>query len=94
MCLVPRVIRHAQTTKAFGTLIVPQWLSAPFWPLLFPDGSDPADFVVGWVDLPIGTELILPGLTGANLFIGFPNAPVLAVNITLTQGPKVSYPWL
>jgi len=86
VCLVPRVIRHAQNTKAFGTLIVPQWLLVPFWPLLFPNGSDPADFVVGWVDLPIGTELILPGLMGANLFVGSPNTPVLAVNIDF--GPR------
>jgi len=87
VCLVPRVRRHAQNTKAFGTLIVPQWLSAPFWPLLFPNGSNPAGFVVGWVELPIGTELILPGLTGANLFIGIPNTPVLAVNINFGPGP-------
>ena len=26
--LVPRVIRHAQNTKAVGTLIVPQWCSS------------------------------------------------------------------
>ena len=28
--LVPRIIRHAQNTKASGTLIILQWLSAPF----------------------------------------------------------------
>ena len=37
--LVPRVIRHAQNTNAKGTLVVPQWLSSLFWPLLFPDGT-------------------------------------------------------
>ena len=34
--LVPRVIRHAQQTGAKGTLIVPRWVSAPLWLLLFP----------------------------------------------------------
>ena len=45
--LVPRVVRHAQNTKANGTLIIPQWLSSPFWPLLFPNGFAPAEFVEG-----------------------------------------------
>ena len=67
ICLVPRVIRHAQNTKAFGTLVVPQWLSALFWPILFPNGWD---LNVDWVELPTGTVLILPGRAGANLFQG------------------------
>ena len=35
-----------------GTLIVPLWRSAPFWPLLTTDGSHLAHFVEDWVDLP------------------------------------------
>ena len=81
VCLVPRVIRHAQNTKASGTLIIPQWLSAPFWPLLFPNGSDPAEFVLAWLELPTTAELVLPGLSGTNLFKGIPNTAVLAVRI-------------
>ena len=81
VCLVPRTIRHAQRTKAFGTLIVPQWLSAPFWPILFPNGYDPVQFIMDWVELPMMGELILPGLSGANLFNGPPNTPVLAIQI-------------
>ena len=34
MFLVPRLLRHAQSTKAQGTLIVPHWVSSPFWPVL------------------------------------------------------------
>ena len=33
--LVPRVIRHLFVCRSIGTLIVPKWLSAPFWPMLF-----------------------------------------------------------
>ena len=73
--LIPRVIRHAQKSKAKGTLIVPQWLSSPFWPLLYPNGSDPADFITSWLELPRSNELILPGHSGANLFNGYPNTP-------------------
>ena len=44
--------------------------------------------------MPIGTELILPGLTGANfnLFIGIPNTPVLAANINLNPA-QLSSTW-
>ena len=70
-----------KNTKASGTLIIPQWLSAPFWPLLFPNGSDPTEFVLARLELPTTAELILPGLSGANLFKGIPNTAVLAVSI-------------
>ena len=33
--LVPRVIRHLAECGAEGTLIVPEWVSSPFWPMLF-----------------------------------------------------------
>ena len=79
--LVPRVIRHAQNQRAKGTLIVPQWLSSPFWPLLFPNGMDPADFVIGCCELPSSEELILPGQSGKSLFRGLPNTPVLALRL-------------
>ena len=68
--LVPRVIRHAQNTNAKGTLVVPQWLLSPFWPLLFPDGIDPAEFVKEYMELPKTETLILPGQLGTSLFQG------------------------
>ena len=58
--LIPRVVRHAQNThctKASGTLIIPQWPLAPYWPLLFPNGWDSADFVSDWLELPISETL-------------------------------------
>ena len=70
--LIPRVIRHAQLAGAKGTLIVPQWVSAPFWPLLFPNGVDPAGFILEWLELPLSDVLILPGYSGAKLFPAFP----------------------
>ena len=38
--LIPRVLRHAQATKAMGTLLVPKWPSATFWNLLFGRNAD------------------------------------------------------
>jgi len=76
--LIP-VIRHAQATGVRGTLIVSQWISAPFWPLLFPNGIDPAAFILEWPKLPLSDTLVLPGYSGANLFVEYPYTPVLAV---------------
>lgn len=50
--LIPWLLRHACVTKAMGTLILLQWLSAPFWPLLYPDGIYPAEFIQGVLELP------------------------------------------
>ena len=86
--LVPRVVRHAQNTKANGTLIIPQWCSSPFWPLLFPDGFSPAEFVKGVIELPNCDTLILPGQSGANLFKGLPNTPVLALRLVFDDASK------
>ena len=46
VALIPRLIQHASRTKAEGTLIISQWPSAPFWPLIFPEGWQPAKFVI------------------------------------------------
>ena len=44
--------------------MVSQWISSPFWPLLFPNGVDPANFVVEYVVLPNSEMLILPRQSG------------------------------
>ena len=78
--LVARVIGHARVCKASGTLIVPEWQSAPFWPLLHPSKGEFADFVFDIQELPLSEFLILPGLSGSTLFHGkMPNTRVLAL---------------
>ena len=42
----------AQATNTAGTLVVPQWCSAPYWPLLFPDKVHPAEFIKDVVVIP------------------------------------------
>ena len=81
MYLVPRVVRHTLSTKENGTLIIPQGLSSPFWPLLFPNGFTTANFVVGAIELPSSEALIISGQSGANLFKDLPNTPVLALKL-------------
>jgi len=58
--LVPRTLRHMRSCSAQGTLIVPLWRSAPFWPLLTTNGSHLAHFVEDWVDLlPLNTTFCM-----------------------------------
>ena len=70
--------------KAQGTLIVPAWQLAPFWPVLYPDGSHVASFVMKVRELPLKEGLFLPKRSGAVLFKGTPNTQVLAAYINFT----------
>ena len=83
--LINRVIQNAKVTKAEGTLIVPAWRSAPFWPILYPDGCNPADFIKKVRELPQREGLILPTRSGAVLFKGVPNTKVLALFINFAN---------
>ena len=83
--LIPRLIRHAEVTKAQGTLVIPQWPSAPFWPLLFPSESRPAECVQQILELPRRVDLFLPGLSGSSVFKGTPNVAVLALRLKFGQ---------
>ena len=79
--LIPRTIRHAQHTQASGTLIVPEWPSAPFWPFLFPEGETAAPFVKAPLVLPGTTNLVCQGRSGSSLFKGKPNTNLLALRL-------------
>ena len=63
--LVVRVMKHAEVCHASGTLVVPCWESAPFWPLLCTDGMGYASFVV---DVRMVPACTLQGRSGGNLF--------------------------
>ena len=80
VALIPRVIAHAQACGARGTLIVPEWQTSPFWPVLHPTLERFADFVLEIQELPLSEFLILPGVSGNTLFKGKPpNTRVLAL---------------
>ena len=49
ICLILRVLLHRRNCKASGSLIVPLWHSAPFWPMICPDGRRfPVLLLTGW----------------------------------------------
>ena len=81
VALIPRLIQHASRTKAEGTLIIPQWPSAPFWPLIFSEGGQPAKFVIEVIRLPAVDWILVPGRSGKTLFTGPPNTSMLALRL-------------
>ena len=59
--LIPQTIPHASKTSSKGTLIMPAWPSAPYWPMLYPAGCEIASFIKEvWV-LPKSQQMVLPG---------------------------------
>ena len=68
--------------ESFGTLIVPEWQSAPFWPLLCPDGQA---FVQSAIILPNHGELIVPGQSGQVLPVDYCNVLALRISFIETE---------
>ena len=64
--LIPKVLQHLRACKAVGTLIVPHWVSWPWWTLFQPAPGRWAPFVTGVVPLPHVADLFLPGPLGGN----------------------------
>ena len=84
--LIPRIIHHAQACSAIGTLVVPYWPSASFWPMLCPPMGQFEKFIVEVWELPRIRELFLPGRSGIALFNGeVPNTKVLALRCEFSK---------
>ena len=65
-----------QICGAQGTLIVPHWPSAPFWPIICSSGDQFEEYVTHVMVLP----LFVPGRSGAVLFNNkVPNTKLLAL---------------
>ncbi len=94
VCLIARVLYHACACECTGTLIVPEWPSAWFWPLLY-EGHSYRRFVVGVRCLPLMESLVVPGKRGGSLFkSGVPNTNVLALRVDFTHDCVGSVPGL
>ena len=65
--LVGRVLRHAEICHAVGSLVVPAWKSASFWPLLCPDGNHLAPFIHQWLYIPFQPTMFITGKSGHNI---------------------------
>ena len=56
ICLILRALYHMRNCKASGSLIVPLWHSAPFSPMICPDGECFASFISGKCNSVFGNE--------------------------------------
>ena len=66
--LVGRLLSHMRDCKAVGSLIVPMWKSAYFWPLLCNDGVHLNFCVKDWLFLPNKPDLFIKGKAKNKLF--------------------------
>ena len=85
--LVPRCIRHAAKTCTVGTLIFPCWSSAPYWPLLYPDGQSTAGFVT---DLKVFQASLHPVVLGGS-GSSFPACDMLAIQLNFTNSEPSAF---
>ena len=80
--LIPRVLKHMDHGQEYGTLVIPLWTSAPWWPFITKDGGHPESFVLNWMDIPQSANTFIPAKPGACIFSGRPNYHVLALKVS------------
>lgn len=68
VCILLKVLRYMKQCGAFGTIIVPLWRSANFWPFLCPFGDRFIDQVVAYTYLPTNKTSFLPGRSKKSVF--------------------------
>lgn len=68
VCLISRVLVYMRQCRAYGTLVLPHWPSASFWPLLCPTGEYFIDPVKFCVDLPTSKQFYIPGKSKKSIF--------------------------
>lgn len=84
--LIGKVISHLCTNEEDGTLIVPLWSSAPWWPLLTIDGRQPMPWITEWLDIPLAEDTFIPAVEHSCLFgSGIPSYRVLALKVRFNQ---------
>ena len=79
---VPKVLTHLKSSQGKGTLVVPHWPSAAFFPLLFEDSNVYEPFVKALEIIPFETGLLVQGenkecFIGSDLF----KSDILAIRI-------------
>ena len=62
-----RILQHATPYHNRGTLIVPAWRSARFWPVISPDIRVYAPFILDVRVLVGHSDLIIAGKSGSKL---------------------------
>ena len=80
--LIPRVLQHLAFSKAEGTLIVPEWPLAHWWPLVYQGNDCFINEVRTFLVIHPRKNAFLPAVPGFSLFDDdIPNFNVLALRI-------------
>ena len=84
--LVLRAIKHVIACKARGTLIVPKWISATYWPFIFDKNMNYRDYISDVIEFKNTSGIFVSGSNRQSIFGTEPFiAPVLAVKLDATR---------
>ena len=78
--LIPRVIEQLRANKAVGTLVVPKWRSAAFWPMIINKCGYFRSFVVDHIEFTDVKQIFVNGSVKSIFDKNF-KSPVLALRI-------------
>ena len=80
--LVPRVLRHMSEGGEDGTLLIPEWHSAPWWPLLITKLGAWQGFVTRFIRIHPYEGIFIPGAAASCVFTsGVPPFDLLALQL-------------
>ena len=66
--LISRVLRKMERCHAKGILVVPEWKSSNFWPLICLGKGELKNFIKDWILLPTNKESYYPCKNGVGIF--------------------------
>ena len=92
---IGQVLNHVKVCSAVGTLVVPYWPSAPFWPLLFSEHSDFRFLISGSVKIDNPEGVFVQGRNKNSIFgtMKF-QSPVLCLRLNGVVSGKLPAAWL
>ncbi len=83
--LVAQTVKHLIRCKARGTLLVPLWPSASYWPLLFPEHG-PLSAIKATVRIPKNSQIFRGGTHRKSIFAAeFFQSPVLVLSLDASK---------
>ena len=66
---IPKILAHMQACQAKGTVVVPYWPSAAYFPILFEDRNAYAPYIDAWEVIPFREGIVAQG-DNKDCFIG------------------------
>ena len=92
--LVPKVLRHLEFSKVDGTLIVPHWESAPWWPLLIQQKNIFKNFIADIFTITPRENVFFSAVPQNTLFGSEIQAfNVLALRCCFCRGLQLPFYW-